>query len=216
MSTARINLIRGTNEIFEIDIVDDNGEPFDATRLIGSIIDFKLRLTPTSPSDLIHWTSAINPTHLSLLSSVISLGFEPADTSGLSIAVYAFQVGVTLGNGDVLPPVIEWSPFDLNLGGEAHPEPPVFTNTVKLDHDYGAVDALRYMTPGGSPIESAQIRVYYKSDYDAGILGTPVGVSQTNAFGRWANPILVLPGFTYSVQFFKPNEFGPDKTEVVA
>lgn len=216
MSTARINHIRGTNETYEIDIVDDNGEPYDPTKLIGSVIDFKLRLEPTSPSDLIHWTSTVNPTKLFLTGSIISLVFEPGDTTALDIAVYTFQVGITLGNGDILPPVIEWSPFDLNLGGEAHPEPPVFTNTVKLDHDYGSTDALRYMTPGGSPIDNAQVRVYYKSDYDLNHLDTPVGVSLTNAFGRWSNPILVLPGYTYTVQFFKPNEFGPDKTEVIA
>jgi len=216
MSTARINHIRGTHEIYEIDIVDDNGQLYDPTRLVGSLIDFKLRVTPTTPSDIIHWTSAVNPTRLSLTGSVISLTIEPADTSGLDIAVYTFQVGITLGDGTVLPPIIEWSPFDLNLGGEAHPEPPVFTNTVQLDHNYGATDALRYMTPGGSPIANAQVRVYYKSDYDAGLLSTPIGVAQTNAFGRWANPILVLPGFTYAVQFLKPNEFGPDKAEVVA
>ena len=216
MSTARINHIRGTNETFEIDIVDDNGQPFDPVRLVGAVVDFKLRTTPTASSNLLHWTSAANPTKLLLVGNVISLVLEPADTAALDIFVYTFQIGITLGNGDILPPVIEWSPFDLNLGGEAHPEPPVFTNTVKVDHDYGATDALRYMTPGGSPIESAQIRVYYKSDYDAGHLDTPVGVSQTNAFGRWANPILVLPGLTYTVQFFKPNEFGPDKTEIVA
>jgi hypothetical protein len=216
MAASRINHIRGTDETFEIDIVDDNGQPFDPVKLIGAVVDFKLRTTPTAVSDLIHWTSAANPTKLFLTGNVISLVLASEDTEELDIAVYAFQIGITLHGSDILPPIIEWSPLDLNLGGEAHPEPPVFTNTVKVDHDYGATDALRYTTPGGSPIESAQIRVYYKSDYDAGRLNTPVGVSQTNAFGRWANPVLVLPGFSYSITFFKPNEFGPDKTEIVA
>jgi hypothetical protein len=216
MSTARINLIRDTDETFIIDIVDENGQPYDATELVGAEVEFLLREAPTDIVDVIKWTTTLDPDSLVLLGNTISLIFVAADTTALDIKVYYFQVTITLADSTVLPPIIEWSPFDLNLGGTAAPEPPVFTNTVQLDEDYGATDALRYMTPGGSPIENAQIRVYYKSDYDAGTLDTPVGVSKTNAFGRWNNPVLVTPGFTYTVQFFKPNDFGPDTTEVVA
>lgn len=216
MSTARINHIRGTNEVFEIAIVDENGNAFPEAQLLGAVVDFKLRTEPTALTDIIHWTSTANPTHLTLNHSTICLVFAPEDTAALTVAVYSFQVSVTLANDVVLPPIIEWSPFDLNLGGTSQPEPPVFTNTVKVDHNYGIEDALRYMTPGGSPIANAQVRVYYKSDYIAGRLSTPVGVTTTTNFGRWTAPILVLPGFTYTVQFFKPNEFGPDKAEIVA
>ena len=216
MATARIDLIRGTDETIQINIVDQNGLPYPAEDLVGAEIQFTMREAPTTLPDILYWTSTSDPTHLILIENVISLIFTPEDTEDLDIQVYTFQVGVTLADGTILPPIIEWSPLDLNLGGTSQTEPPVFTNTVQLDEDYGAVDALRYMTPGGSPIENAQIRVYYKADYDAGALSSPVGLSQTNAYGRWANPILVLPGYSYAIQFFKPNDFGPDKVEVVA
>ncbi len=216
MSTARINLVRGTNETFLIDIIDDNGQPYPAEDLVGAIVEFLLREDPTDVINVIRWTTTDDPASLILLGNTISLIFVPGDTSALDIKVYSFEVNITLADTTVLPPIIEWSPFDLNLGGEAHPEPPVFTNTVQLDEDYGATDALRYMTAGGSPIEDAQIRIYYKSEYDAGVLSTPVGVSKTNAYGRWHNPVLVLPGYNYVVTFFKPNDFGPDTAEVVA
>jgi hypothetical protein len=41
-----------------------------------------------------------------------------------------------------------------------------------------------------------------------------VGITITDVFGRWRNPILVDVGFTYVVQLFKPNSFGPDAQEV--
>lgn len=216
MSTARINFVRGTNETFLIDIVDDNGQPFDADELVGASAEFLLREDPTDVTNILRWTTALDPASLVLLGNTISLIFVPDDTTALDIKVYWFQVNMTLADATVLPPIIGWSPFDLNLGGGAHPEPPVFTNTVQLDENYGATDALRYMTPGGTPIENAQIRVYYMSDYDAGQLSAPVGVSKTNAYGRWHNPVLVLPGYSYVIQFFKPNDFGPDTAEVVA
>lgn len=216
MSTARINLIRDTDETFIIDIVDEDGQPYDTDDLVGAEVEFLLRENPTDVVNVIEWTTTLDPDSLVLLGNTISLIFVAADTTALDIKVYWFEVNITLADSTVLPPIIEWSPFDLNLGGAAHPEPPVFTNTVQLDEDYGATDALRYMTPGGTPIEDAQIRVYLKSDYDAGALSTPVGLSKTNAFGRWHNPVLVSPGFTYTIQFFKPNNFGPDVTEVVA
>lgn len=92
--------------------------------------------------------------------------------------------------------------------------PPTFTNTVKLDHNYNLSDALRYVTPGGSGIGEAQVRVYKKEDFDAGRLDAPVGITMTKADGRWVMPVLVNPGYTYTVQFYKPNEYGPDKIEV--
>jgi len=216
MATARINLVRGTNETFLIDIVDDNGQLYNPTELVGASVEFLLREDPTDVTNIIRWTTALDPASLVLLGNTISLIFVPDDTTALDIKVYWFQVNMTLADATVLPPIIGWSPFDLNLGGGAHPEPPVFTNTVQLDENYGATDALRYMTPGGTPIADAQIRVYYKFDYDAGALNSPVGLSKTNAYGRWHNPVLVLPGYTYTIQFFKPNDFGPDTAEVVA
>lgn len=91
-----------------------------------------------------------------------------------------------------------------------------FDNTIAIDQNYGSLDALRYMTPGGSCIDGAQIRVYLKSDYDARKLNCPVGITITKADGRWKDPVLVVPGFTYTVRFEKPNYFGPDTVDIIA
>jgi len=90
-----------------------------------------------------------------------------------------------------------------------------FANTVKVDHDYGSVDALRYLSPGGSPIENAQIRVYLKSEYASGKLDTPISVTTTDLTGRWKNPILTEPGNTYVVRFDKAGAYGPDTREII-
>ena len=94
--------------------------------------------------------------------------------------------------------------------------PPIFTNTVSIDHSYGLSDALRYMDAGGNPIADAQIRVYLKSDYDARRLEAPVGTTVTTAHGRWQNPILVRTGYNYVVRFEAPNRFGPDVVTITA
>jgi hypothetical protein len=90
-----------------------------------------------------------------------------------------------------------------------------FEQSVAVNHDHGLADHLRYVTAGGTQIKDAQVRIYFKSDYDAQRLGAPVGVTTTTATGRWKDPIFVQPGFTYVVQFFKPNEFGPDTATIV-
>lgn len=87
---------------------------------------------------------------------------------------------------------------------------------VTLDHNYQLPNSLQYVSPGGTPIADAQVRVYKKSDYDAGNLQQPIGITMTDAFGKWKDPILVESGYTYSVQFFLPNVWGPDKVEVIA
>ena len=100
------------------------------------------------------------------------------------------------------------------MGGITETPAPVFTNTVPVDHNYDLSDSLRYMDAGGNPIADAQVRVYRKSDYDAGNLTTPVGATMTRADGRWANPVLVIPGYEYVVRLEAPNRFGPDTVTI--
>jgi hypothetical protein len=102
------------------------------------------------------------------------------------------------------------------LGGSATPTPPPFDNTVKIDENFRLPNDLAYVSPAGSPIENAQVRVYLKSDYDAGKLDAPIGFTTTNAFGGWVNPILVKPGFTYVARFETPKEWGPNTQEFFA
>lgn len=92
---------------------------------------------------------------------------------------------------------------------------PAIPNTVKVDHNYGFPGSLRYQTAGGIPVEAAIIRVYKKTDFDAGNTDTPLAVTLTTAAGNWLNPISLTTGFTYTIQFAKEGLYGPDKTEVV-
>jgi hypothetical protein len=93
--------------------------------------------------------------------------------------------------------------------------PPPFPNTVVLNEDFGAENALQYTDPDGAPVDGAQIRVYKKTDYDLENFSAAVGVTTTNATGGWVDPVTVEAGFTYTIQFFKPGAFGPDAQEVV-
>lgn len=214
MATSRIDFVQGEAREIEIDLVDDDGEPIALERLEDATAEFFLRVTPAG-ANVLHFTTpstslAFQPNESSLL-----LTFLPGDTNPLALGLYVFQVVVTFADGDVKYP-IEWSPFDLNLGGVADPAEPVFDETTAVNHNYDLTDNLRYMTPGGSPIANAQIRVYLQSDYNAGNLATPIATTTTKADGRWVNTVMVRPGFTYVVQFHKPNEYGPDIATIVA
>ena len=231
-----ISLVRGTTTNFEVDLVDANGDPLgrqdnedldeqgeqeddpkSTVSLVGAQATFAMKVQTTDVANVLAYTTLANPQNLSIssLQSIISLTFLPADTASLALGSYFYQIQLLLPDGSILD-VVPWSLLDLNLGGAAATLPPVFTNTTKITADYLLSGNLQYMTPGGSPIVNAQIRVYYKSDYDAGNLNAPVGITTTDAGGNWVNPILVLPGFTYTARFEKPGEFGPDTKEFFA
>lgn len=215
MGSTRISLIRGTSKSYEIDLTDEDGLPIAPALLLGATAAFDLKNQPSDPTDVLGFTTDANPASLAFKASALLLNFAADDTAILPLQVYTWRLAVTLSNGDRLD-AVEWSPFDLNLGGTAAETPPAFDNTVKVNQDFGLPDALQYLTPGGTPICDAQIRVYYKSDYDVGKLDNPVGITMTKKDGRWANPVLVLPGYNYVIQFFKPGEFGPDVSTIIA
>lgn len=87
-------------------------------------------------------------------------------------------------------------------------------STVSVDHNYGFPGSLRYQTAGGIPVEAAIVRIWKKSDFDAGNTDAPLAITMTNAQGNWINPCNLTTGFTYVVQFAKEGLYGPDKTEV--
>jgi len=213
----RISLVRGTTKKLSIDLVDENGQPIACSRLVGATAEFLMRVQPEDVVNVLKYTTVLNPDNLAfqVLEPVLDLTFLPADTTALTLQLYFYQVQVTLTTGDVLP-VIEWDLLDLNLGGAAVETPPVFTNTVTITQDWPLSNDMTYMTPGGSPIENAQVRVYLKSDYDAGVLTSPIGITTTDAGGKWKQPVLVIPGYTYVARFEKPGDFGPDKVEFFA
>jgi hypothetical protein len=84
-----------------------------------------------------------------------------------------------------------------------------------LSDAFDGLDNLQFLAENGDPIEGADIRVYTKLDFDSNNLDTPIGVSVTDHNGRWVNPVPVNTGDTYTVQFFKPYQYGPVSQEVV-
>ena len=213
----RIEVIRGTSFAKVIDLLDVNDQPLPVQQLTGASAEFLVQATPDSSASVIRLTTADNPVGLAFRPerAAINLVLAPSDTLPLALQTYFYRLRVTLSDGTVSD-AIPWSPFDVNLGGSAVVPPPPFENTVKMSHDYQLPGELAYVTDGGSPIENAQVRVYLKSDYDIGNLGSPVGVTTTDAGGKWRNPILVNPGFSYVVRFEKPGEYGPDVRETFA
>ncbi len=79
---------------------------------------------------------------------------------------------------------------------------------TRLDHDTGAVDALRYVEAGGQGIAALEIRVYTEVDWLQGRRESPIALSQTGSDGRWLWPVFVEPGFTYVLHVQK-NGRGP-------
>lgn len=207
-----ISIIQGATKTLAIDLVDETGEPIALTRLVGASAEFLLREQPDDVTNVLRFTTADNPTNLvfETLDSVLDLSFAPTDTSGLTLGLYFYQVQIALVDGSIYD-AIPWNLFDLNLGGSAPVPPAPFDNTVMVNHDYPMSDDMTYKTPGGSPIENAQVRVYLKSDYDVKKLDAPVGVTTTNAGGKWVQPILVTPGYSYVARFEVPYGWGPDE-----
>lgn len=215
--TNRIQVIRGTSFAKVVDLLDVNGRPLRTRELTGATAEFLVQTSPDASSSVIQFTTAANPESLSFRAErpALNLALAPSDTVPLAIQTYFYRLRVVLADGTTSD-AIPWTPIDVVLGGSADVPAPPFDNTVKLDHNYQLPDDLTYVTSGGSPIGSAQIRVFFKSDYDVGNLSSPVGVTMTDAGGRWINPILVTPGFSYVVRFEKPGEFGPDTRETFA
>lgn len=93
-----------------------------------------------------------------------------------------------------------------------------FISKVDINHDFERPDTLTYVAPGGTPISGATVKVYKKSSYDAGLLNNPIGITETDANGRWKTAISVEAGETYYVVFQKidPDQsYGPDKVEII-
>lgn len=217
MASNRLPLIPGTTASFVIDLIDPTtAKPLPTRRLLNANAQLRVRTDPTL-SDVLHFQTP-DPIHLVLdaFASTLTISFTGADTDMLVVGdPYFYQIELDLADGEIKIP-IDWTPVDVTLGGSSATPPPVFASTVKIDHNYNMPDALAYITPGGSPIDGAQVRLYLKSDYDCGRLSSPVGVTTTNAHGQWNNAILVAPGLSYVVRFEKAYAFGPNIVTIVA
>lgn len=213
----RISIVRGTSHTQDVDLVDIDGEPIPLVDLAEATAEITVRADPAIAVNTILFDTTNNATSIAFIpgESALRLIFAPEDTEDLDLGTLFYRISILFEDG-TLSNIIEWAPFDIILGGSASVTPPSFNNTVKIDHNYQLSDDLTYTTPGGSPIENAQIRIYTKTAYDNNDLTTPVGITTTDNAGRWTNPILVTPGYSYVVRFEKPYEYGPDVKEIVA
>jgi uncharacterized protein YwbE len=84
-----------------------------------------------------------------------------------------------------------------------------------VDENTGGADNLRYVYQAQG-IDNATIKVYLKTDYDAGNRSDTYvkARSKTKTDGRWQWPVYLDSGFTYSVVFYKQGQYGPTKVEV--
>ena len=86
---------------------------------------------------------------------------------------------------------------------------------AKVDHNFGAIDALQFVTESGAAIPEAQIRIFKKPDFDAGRRDVPLFIIETRADGRWKRPVYLEPGMSYTLLFDKPSAFSSDPVIIV-
>lgn len=84
----------------------------------------------------------------------------------------------------------------------------------RVDHDYGAPDALSYQTQSGVRVVGATVACFRAADYDAGRRDVAVAVTKTDANGRWAAPFYLPAGQDYVVVFSKSDQWGPDAQRI--
>lgn len=84
----------------------------------------------------------------------------------------------------------------------------------RVDHDYGAPNALAYQTRAGVGVPDATIRIFTAADWDAGRRTVALFVSETDNQGRWKVSCWLEPGLDYVVVFEKPSAFGPDSLRI--
>lgn len=81
---------------------------------------------------------------------------------------------------------------------------------TRVDHNYGSVDALRYVAASGPGIPDATIRIFRALEWDAGRRDASEYVVLTDSAGRWATPVWLEPGLDWVLVFEKRGSYGPD------
>ena len=94
------------------------------------------------------------------------------------------------------------------------PVPAPNMHFIALSSDMGPRGDFRYVSPGGSNIRGATVRVFRKIDWVTRQFARVVGTATTDASGMWP-PIFVEPGETYTIVFHKPYEYGPTAVDIV-
>ncbi len=84
-----------------------------------------------------------------------------------------------------------------------------------IDENTGGTDHLRYVY-NSQGIDNADIKIYLKSDYDAGNRSNSYikAQSRTKVDGRWQWPVYLDSGFTYTVVFYKQGVYHTSTVEI--
>jgi hypothetical protein len=92
--------------------------------------------------------------------------------------------------------------------------PSAGSGDTAVDHDTGGTDHLRYLTPGGDPIDNGGIVAYLTAEYDAGNYANPVANTVTRSDGRWQEPLMLDAGVAYTIVFYKQGVYSATTVEV--
>lgn len=158
-----------------------------------------------------NWASYVIP--MSEQSSTgIYFGNMPSVGSGLYDAWVYQRVGATPASTDY---IVGQAALDWDGTKEASLAGAQGSGQVMISHNFGGADNLSYQTSTGFGVVDATVRVYLKSDYDAGNTGNNYirGTTTTVVGGRWHKGIFVDAG-QYVVQFVKAGAYGPDTTNI--
>jgi hypothetical protein len=88
--------------------------------------------------------------------------------------------------------------------------------SVAVDHDYGGVDAMRYLDSATlSPIDNGTVKAYLAEDYAAYRRGQAYVKAQavTDATGRWAAPMMLDPA-DWVLVFYRQGSHLPTVVEL--
>ena len=86
---------------------------------------------------------------------------------------------------------------------------------AKVDHNFGSIDALQFVTESGAAIPDAEIRIFKSPDFIAGRRDVPLFIVQTRTDGRWKRPVYLEAGMSYVLLFDKTSAYSSDPITIV-
>ncbi len=125
------------------------------------------------------------------------------DTTGFGTGQHIVRMAGVVSSGKAV--ATEFS-FMIVTGADLVPE---VGGDTAVNEDTGGVDNMRVTTLAGVGIDDVMISIYLKTDYDLGNIaeGFIQGQTYTDADGRWAEPVYLDAGFTYTAVFYKQGEY---------
>jgi len=127
------------------------------------------------------------------------------DTTGFANGQYIIRMAGTVATGKIVATECYFQIASASGG----------SGNTAIDHNTGGVDNLQALY-GGVGVDNADIKIYLKADWDLGNQDDSYvkGVSVTSVDGRWAYPVYLDSGFTYTVVFYKQGLFQATTAEV--